>query len=179
MSKHSTNVGEYKEMYLINKFQKDIMENSLGNMSSEKIKSKENLPTLNSVSQTTQTNIPEDLNENKDLPVESATKVVTPENSVSNIPMETNNNIEEELLKNDESKYNDKVTKRIKVTKTDKKKNKIHSIANVPIKRMQTRNMSKNLSNHIYQNTTNKKRKKFTEKSTLINDENFFRGWKI
>ena len=42
MSKHSTNVGEYKEMYLINKFQKDIMENSLGNMSSEKIKSKEN-----------------------------------------------------------------------------------------------------------------------------------------
>ena len=122
MSKHSTNVGEYKEMYLINKFQKDIMENSLGNMSSEKIKSKENLPTLNSVSQTTQTNIPEDLNENKDLPVESATKVVTPENSVSNIPMETNNNIEEELLKNDESKYNDKVTKRITVTKTDKKK---------------------------------------------------------
>ena len=144
-------------MYLINKFQKDIMENSLGNMSSEKIKSKENLPTLNSVSQTTQTNIPEDLNENKDLPVESATKVVTPENSVSNIPMETNNNIEEELLKNDESKYNDKVEKRITVTKTDKKKNKIHLIANVPIKRMRTRNMSKNLSNHIYQNTTNKK----------------------
>ena len=111
--------------------------------------------------------------------MESATKVVTHENSVSNIPMETNNNIEEELLKNDESKYNDKVTKRITVTKTDKKKNKIHSIANVPIKRMRTRNMSKNLSNHIYQNTTNKKRKKFTEKSTLINDENFFRGWKI
>ena len=152
MSKHSTNVGEHKEMYLINECQKDIMENSLGNMSSEKIKSKENLPTLNSVSQTTQTNIPEDLNENKDLPVESATKVVTPENSVSNIPMETNNNIEEELLKNDESKYNDKVTKRIKVTKTDKKKNKIHSIANVPIKRMRTRNMSKNFNSHIYQN---------------------------
>ena len=44
---------------------------------------------------------------------------------------------------------------------------------------MQTRNMLKNLSNHIYQDTTKKKRKKFTEKNTLINDENFFRGWKI
>ncbi len=56
MSKHSTSLGEYKEMYLINKFQKDIMENSLVNMSSEKLKSKENLPTLNMISQTTQTN---------------------------------------------------------------------------------------------------------------------------
>ena len=46
---------------------------------------------------------------------------------------------------------------RKKETKTDKNKTKIHSIAKVPIKRMQTRNMSKNLSNHIYQDTTKKK----------------------
>ena len=72
-----------------------------------------------------------------------------------------------------------RLRKEKKSQKQIRKKNKIHSIANVPIKRMRTRNMSKNLSNHIYQNTTNKKRKKFTEKSTLINDENLFRGWKI
>ena len=97
MSKHSTSAGEYKEMYLINKFQKDIMENSLVNMSSEKLKSKENLPTLNMISQTTQTNTSEDLNETKNLPVESATDVSIYEYSASNIPKEINNNIQEDL----------------------------------------------------------------------------------
>ena len=157
MSKHSTNLGEYKEMYLINKFQKDIMENSLVNMSSEKLKSKENLPTLNMISQTTQTNTPEDLNESKDLPLESIKNVVSHTNSVTNIPTETNNNIQEELLKNDKLKDKGKDTKNSKnPKKVDKKKTKIHSIAKLPIKRMRTRNMAKNLTNHIYQNIAKK-----------------------
>ena len=99
MSKHSTNVGEYKEMYLINKFQKDIMENSLVNMSSEKLKSKENLPTLNMISQTTQTNTHEDLNESKNLPLESIKNVVSHTNNVTDIPTETNNNIQRRTIK--------------------------------------------------------------------------------
>ena len=80
------------------------MKNSLVNMSSEKVKLKENLPTLDMISQTTQTNTPEDLKESKDLQVESIENVVTHKNSVTSIPMETNNNIQEELLKNDELK---------------------------------------------------------------------------
>ena len=180
MSKHSTNVGEYKEMYLINKFQKDIMENSLVNMSSEKLKSKENLPTLNMISQTTQTNTPEDLNESKGLPLESIKNVVSHTNSVTNVPTETNNNIQEKILKND--KLNDEVkdTKNSKKPKkVDKKKTKIHSIAKTPIKRMKTRNMSQNLTNHIYQNIAKKNTKKFTEKNTMIHGDSFFNGWKV
>ena len=112
MSKHSTNLGEYKEMYLINKFQKDIMENGMLNMSSEKVKSKEISPTLNIISQKTQTNTTVDLNETKNLPVKSVAKVPTQENSESNIPMEINNNIKEKLLQNDELENNDKITKK-------------------------------------------------------------------
>ena len=180
MSEHSTSAGEYKEMYLINKFQKDIMENSLVNMSSEKLKSKENLPTLNMISQTTQTNTPEDLNGSKGLPLESIKNVVSHTNSVTNVPTETNNNIQEKILKND--KLNDEVkdTKNSKKPKkVDKKKTKIHSIAKTPIKRMKTRNMSQNLTNHIYQNIAKKNTKKFTEKNTMIHDDSFFNGWKV
>ena len=80
------------------------MENSLVNMNSEKVKSKEISPTLNIISQKTQTNTTVDLNETKNLPVKSVAKVPTQENSESNIPMEINNNIQKDLLKNDEIK---------------------------------------------------------------------------
>ena len=113
-------------------------------MSSEKVKSKEISPTLNMISQKTQTNTTDDLNETKDLPVESFAKVPTKENSESNIPMEVNNNIQEELSKKDELKNDSEDKKKLNYAKkVDKKKTKIHSIAKVPIKRMRTRNMSK------------------------------------
>ena len=135
MSKHSLSVGEYNEMYLINKFQKDIMENSLVNMSSEKLKSKENLPTLNMISQTTQTNTPEDLNESKNLPLESIKNVVSHTNNVTDIPTETINNIQEELLKNDKLKDKGKDTKNSKnPKKVDKKKRKFIQSQNFQLK---------------------------------------------
>ena len=125
MSKHSTNLGEYKEMYLINKFQKDIMENGMLNMSSEKVKSKEISPTLNMISQKTQTNTTDDLNETKDLPVESVAKAPTQENSESNNPMEINNNIQEELskkgkLKNDSEDKKNEITQKMLIRKKQK-----------------------------------------------------------
>ena len=66
-----------------------------------------------------------------------------------------------------------------KTKKVDKKKTKIHSIAKPPIKRMKTRYMSQNLTNHIYQNIAKKNTKKFTEKNTMIHGDSFFNGWKV
>ena len=48
----------------------------------------------------------------------------------------------------------------------DKKKTKIHSIAKLKIKRMRTRNMAKNPTNHMNQNIA-KKIPKISQKKTL------------
>ena len=50
MVKYSPKENTYKEMYLINKFEKDIMENSLQNMRNDKTKTSQNITTLNNLS---------------------------------------------------------------------------------------------------------------------------------
>ena len=50
MVKYSPKENTYKEMYLIKKFEKDIMENSLQNMRNDKTKTSQNITTLNNLS---------------------------------------------------------------------------------------------------------------------------------
>ena len=50
MVKYSPKDNTYKEMYLINKFEKDIMENSLQNLRNEKTKTAQKIPPENIVS---------------------------------------------------------------------------------------------------------------------------------
>ena len=47
MTKYSIKESRYKKMYLIDKFEKDIMENNLLDMRSDKEKLNENLTPLN------------------------------------------------------------------------------------------------------------------------------------
>ena len=50
MVKYSPKENTYKEMYLINKFEKDIMENSLQNMRNDKTKTTQKVTTTNNIS---------------------------------------------------------------------------------------------------------------------------------
>ena len=49
MVKYSPKENTYKEMYLINKFEKDIMENSLQNMRNDQTKSTQKIITTNDI----------------------------------------------------------------------------------------------------------------------------------
>ena len=64
MSKHSPNDSGYKQMFLINKFEQDIMENSLSKMRKQKNISDEIYNPVNNISKLTQTE--EVINESKD-----------------------------------------------------------------------------------------------------------------
>ena len=50
MVKYSPKENTYKEMYLINKFEKDIMENSLQNMRNDQNKTTQKIITTNDIS---------------------------------------------------------------------------------------------------------------------------------
>ena len=50
MVKYSPKDNSYKEMYLINKFEKDVMENSLQNMRIDKTKTTQKIPASNTTS---------------------------------------------------------------------------------------------------------------------------------
>ena len=64
MSKHSPNDTGYKQMFLINKFEKDIMENSLSKMREQKNTSDEISNPVKNISKSSQTE--EVINESKD-----------------------------------------------------------------------------------------------------------------
>ena len=64
MSKHPPNDSGYKQMFLINKFEKDIMENSLSKMREQKNTSDEISNPVKNISKSTQTD--EMINESND-----------------------------------------------------------------------------------------------------------------
>ena len=64
MSKHSPDDIGYKQMFLINKFEKDIMENSLSKMREPKNISNESSNPIKNISKSSQTE--EVINESKD-----------------------------------------------------------------------------------------------------------------
>ena len=65
MVKYSPNENTYKEMYLINKFEKDVMESSLQNMRHDKTKTTQKIPTSNKTSSENETEALETPNKKK------------------------------------------------------------------------------------------------------------------
>ena len=84
-------------MYLINKFEKDIMENSLQNMRNDKRKTAEKSTMMNNMSPETQNEALENANKKTIQPVQANQNQVSNENSILNIPEEINTTTEKEL----------------------------------------------------------------------------------
>ena len=97
MVKYSPKENTYKEMYLINKFEKDIMENSLQNMRNDKRKTAEKSTMVNNMSPETQNEALENVNKNTIQPVQASQNQVSNENSILDIPEEENTTTEKEL----------------------------------------------------------------------------------
>ena len=97
MVKYSPKDNTYKEMYLINKFEKDIMENSLQNMKNDKRKTTEKSTMVNNISLETQNEALENTNKKTIQPVQESQNQVSNENSILNIPEENNATTEKEL----------------------------------------------------------------------------------
>ena len=97
MVKYSPKENTYKEMYLINKFEKDIMENSLQNMRNDKRKTAEKSTMVNNISLETQNEALENTNKKTIQPVQESQNQVSNENSILNIPEEENATTEKEL----------------------------------------------------------------------------------
>ena len=97
MVKYSPKENTYKEMYLINKFEKDIMENSLQNMRNDKRKTTEKSTMVNNISLETQNEALENTNKKTIQPVQESQNQVSNENSILNIPEENNATTEKEL----------------------------------------------------------------------------------
>ena len=106
MTKYSQKESSYRQMYLINKFEKDLMENTLSNMRDGKRKLNENVSPKTLTSKETQTNttpnlneVTESLNNTSDS---SGNETINQNNIPNNTNEQTANNEEEENLK---SKY--------------------------------------------------------------------------
>ena len=97
MAKYSPKENTYKEMYLINKFEKDIMENSLQNMRNEKRKTAEKSTMVNNISLETQNEALENTNKKTVQPVQESQNQVSNENSILNILEEKDATTEKEL----------------------------------------------------------------------------------
>ena len=96
MVKYLPKENTYKEMYLINKFEKDIMENSLQNMRNDKRKTAEKSTMVNNMSPETQNEALENVNK-KTIEHDTSQNQVSNENSILNIPEEKNAITEKEL----------------------------------------------------------------------------------
>ena len=96
MVKYSPKENTYKEMYLINKFEKDIMENSLQNMRNDKRKTAEKSTMVNNMSPETQNEALENVNK-KTIQHDTSQNQVSNENSILDIPEEENSTTEKEL----------------------------------------------------------------------------------
>ena len=96
MVKYSPKENTYKEMYLINKFEKDIMENSLQNMRNDKRKTAEKSTMVNNMSPETQNEALENVNK-KTIEHDTSQNQVSNENSILDIPEEENSTTEKEL----------------------------------------------------------------------------------
>ena len=87
MVKYSPKENKYKERYLINEFEMDIMENSLQNMRNDKRKTAEKSTMVNNMSPETQNEALENVNK-KTIEHDTSQNQVSNENSILGIPEE-------------------------------------------------------------------------------------------
>ena len=203
MVKYSPKENTYKEMYLINKFEKDIMENSLQNMRNDKRKTAEKSTMVNNMSPETQNEALENVNK-KTIQHDTSQNQVSNENSILDIPEEKNTTTEKELPLNIDLSDNENAIlspsnlkrilateksaiKKIKqITQKEKKKNKnkgskspekrtTRRIAkDLNRKRITVKNVSKPLS--MITSITEKKLKSGRTNDTI---DEIFQNWNV
>ena len=203
MVKYSPKENTYKEMYLINKFEKDIMENSLQNMRNDKRKTAEKSTMVNNMSPETQNEALENVNK-KTIQHDTSQNQVSNENSILDIPEEENSTTEKELPLNIDLSNNENAIlspsnlkrilateksaiKKIKqITQKEKKKNKnkgskspekrtTRRIAkDLNRKRITVKNVSKPLS--VITSITEKKLKSGRANDTI---DEIFQNWNV
>ena len=161
MVKYSPKENTYKEMYLINKFEKDIMENSLQNMRNDKRKTAEKSTMVNNMSPETQNEALENVNK-KTIQHDTSQNQVSNENSILDIPEEENSTTEKELPLNIDLSNNENAIlspsnlKRILATEksaikkikqiTQKEKKKIKNKGSKSPEKRTTRRIAKDLN---------------------------------
>ena len=203
MVKYLPKENTYKEMYLINKFEKDIMENSLQNMRNDKRKTAEKSTMVNNMSPETQNEALENVNK-KTIQHDTSQNQVSNENSILDIPEEENSTTEKELPLNIDLSDNENAIlspsnlkrilateksaiKKIKqITQKEKKKNKnkgskspekrtTRRIAkDLNRKRITVKNVSKPLS--VITSITDKKLKSGRANDTI---DEIFQNWNV
>ena len=204
MAKYSPKENTYKEMYLINKFEKDIMENSLQNMKNDKRKTTEKSTMVNNISLETQNEALENTNKKTIQPVQESQNQVSNENSILNIPEENNATTEKELPLNIDLSDNENTIlspsnlkriltaekialKKIKqIAQKEKKKNKNKGLRtpekrttrkiarDLNKKRITVKNVSEPLS--MITSKTEKKRKSGNANETI---DEIFQNWNV
>ena len=97
MVKYFLKDNTYKKMYLINKFEKDIMENSLQNLRDDKRKTAEKGTMVNNIPLESQKEALENSNKETMQPVQASQNQVSNENSILDIPGDKNKTAEKEL----------------------------------------------------------------------------------
>ena len=172
-------------MYLINKFEKNILENSLNKMSSGNPNLNENSKPSNSISQETQTNdVVENISKDMKNPEEVPTKIISNEIDTANSPKQSN----QIYLDGNEEDNTLAMRKNLNIKKRKKKFNVNDSYSNSKSsKGIKTRNMTKSLENlrsYPYRKKSTKNTKTpssvFTsEKNDVENPEVLFHGWKF
>ncbi len=104
MVKYSPNENTYKEMYLINKFEKDLMESSLQNMRHDKTKTTQKIPTSNKTSSENEKEALETSNKKKSQSENGNENLVSNENDIGGSNLEIlNSSVETEKLPNDKT----------------------------------------------------------------------------
>ena len=104
MVKYLPNENTYKEMYLINKFDKDVMESSLQNMRHDKTKSTQKIPTSNKTSSENETEALETPNKKKPQSEKGNENRMSNENDIeTSIPEILNSSTETEKIPNDKT----------------------------------------------------------------------------
>ena len=104
MVKYSPNENIYKEMYLINKFEKDVMESSLQNMRHDKTKTTQKIPTSNKTSSENETEALETPNKKKPQSEKGNENRMSNENDIeTSIPEILNSSTETEKIPNDKT----------------------------------------------------------------------------
>ena len=104
MVKYSPNENTYKEMYLINKFEKDVMENSLQNMRNDKTKTTQKIPASNNTSSENEKEALETSNKKKSQSENGNENLVSNENDIGGSNLEIlNSSVETEKIPNDKT----------------------------------------------------------------------------
>ena len=111
MVKYSPKENTYKEMYLINKFEKDVMENSLQNMRNDKTKTTQKIPASNTTSSENEKEALETSNKKKSQSENGNENLVSNENDIEGSNLEIlNSSVETEKFPNDKASSVNEIT---------------------------------------------------------------------